>query len=438
MSRESLSARSGDRWLLGGLLALALFVRGAWGWVQPADEAALDKLPDQREYLVLAQNLSRGQGLKFDDARFSDEVYAFRTPGYPLFLAALGAKIRLIRLVQALIDTSTVLAVYLLARQWLSLRAALLAAALAAVNPFLIYFTALVLTETLFTAMLAWGMLLLVGAGNLLPQDRDEDDGAGETPAPSVPAAPRKGATLWWLAGGLVLALSVLVRQSAAGLPVVLGIAAAFVNRRRGAAYHRRWPLPVGTTMMLLTALVLMPWAYRNSRVLGSWVWTTTNGGITAYDGFSPDATGASDQSFVESMPELRRMDELGRSQYLSELAQRFVREQPRRALELAAIKAARTWSPAPRSADYSGLKYKLVGLLYSLPLDLLALAGLITGRLPRAAKVFLLLPAIYFTGVHMLSVGSLRYRIPVEPPMAVIAASLVAPAAPVWKRATR
>jgi hypothetical protein len=242
----------------------------------------------------------------------------------------------------------------------------------------------------------------------------------------------------------LLLALAVLVRQSAAGLPVVLGIGAAFANRDRGEAYHRRWPLPVGSTMLLLTVLVLLPWAYRNSRVVGRWVWTATNGGITLYDGFNPDATGASDQSFLVSMPELRAMDETARSRHLSDLARDFVRQQPLRVAELAVIKAARTWSPVPLSSEYGGWKYRAVGLLYSLPLDVLVVVGLFRsprrgGALPRAVKVFLLLPAIYFTAVHMLSVGSLRYRIPVEPPMAVLAASAaVLPGVGGWKRASR
>jgi hypothetical protein len=37
---------------------------------------------------------------------------------------------------------------------------------------------------------------------------------------------------------------------------------------------------------------------------------------------------------------------------------------------------------------------------------------------------IFLLLPALYFTAVHALSVGSLRYRVPAEPPLAVLAAA--------------
>ena len=52
-------------------------------------------------------------------------------------------------------------------------------------------------------------------------------------------------------------------------------------------------------------------------------------------------------------------------------------------------------------------------------------IAGLLLSRqLTRRAKLMLLAPAAYFTIVHALSVGSLRYRVPVEPELAVIAGS--------------
>ena len=405
------------------ILLIGLAARLGWGWVQPTDDAFVERLPDQREYLSLGRNLFKGVGLSFVDPRFGEVVYAFRTPGYPLFIAACGGSLRAVRVAQAFVDTSTALAVYLLARRWLSRGASTFAAGIVAFNPFLIYFSALALSETLFTALLAWGMCLLIrGSGSASPPA--EAGGPGGSAARSAPWS----AILCWLAGGLLLAVSVLVRQSAAPLPVLLGLVSAFVNRAGSPPYHRRWPLPSGATLVLLTGLVLLPWAYRNSRVMGVWIWTTTNGGITIYDGFNPDATGASDQSFVEQMPELRRMGELGRDEHLKRLAHEYVREHPHRVAELAVIKAGRTWSPIPLSADYSGLKYKLVGLFYSLPFDLLVIAGLIVNvrdaGLPKAAKVFLLSPAIYFTVVHALSVGSLRYRIPVEPPMAIVAAS--------------
>lgn len=429
------------RTLLVILLLIGLVARVAWGWVQPTDNAFVERLPDQREYLSLGQSLVRGEALSFVDPRFGEVVYAFRTPGYPLFIAAVGGNLRAVRVAQAVVDTSIALAIYLLARRWLTRGASTFAAAIVAFNPFLIYFSGLALSETLFTALLAWGMCLII---------RGTTAASPDPPASTVDGSAPWSAILCWLAGGLLLSLSVLVRQSALPLPLLLGLTAAFVNRAGAAPYHRRWPLPAGATMVLLTGLVLLPWGYRNRQIIGTWIWTTTNGGITAYDGFNPDATGASDQSFVLEMPELRRMGELGRDEHLKRLALAYVREHPRRVAELAVIKVGRTWSPIPLSADYSGLKYKLVGLLYSLPFDLLAIAGLLVnvrdGGLPKAAKVFLLSPAIYFTAVHALSVGSLRYRIPVEPPMAILAASGAAVAArhllpgrlDRWKRAGR
>jgi hypothetical protein len=232
------------------------------------------------------------------------------------------------------------------------------------------------------------------------------------------------------------------VRPSAAGIPVMLGIAAAFVNRRRGGAYQGavvarlRWPLPVGTTMLLLVLLVLTPWVLRNYRVLHEWVLTDTNAGITLYDGYNPDATGASDQRFVKRMPQLRSMGEVGRSQYLQILAIEWAREHADRIPALAWEKVKRTWSPMPLSEQFGRPLYRWAGAAYSVPLDLLVVWAVWRGNLKRSAKLFLLLPAIYLTAVHGLTVGSLRYRLPAEPPMAVVGASVFAASVGRWKRA--
>jgi hypothetical protein len=124
-------------------------------------------------------------------------------------------------------------------------------------------------------------------------------------------------------------------------------------------------------------------------------------------------------------MPELREMNEVQRSELLARSAREFVFDHPIKVLKLAIRKIARTWSPIPLSNEYASRRmYMLVAAAYSIPLDLLVLWALWSGTLPRAAKVFLMIPAIYFTAAHALSVGSLRYRIPAEVPMAVVAAS--------------
>jgi hypothetical protein len=358
------------------LLIGALALRVGWVLHLPVDESALNVLPDQVEYLELGKSLLHKHSLEFFDARFGQTVRAYRTPGYPILIALCGANLRIVRIVQALIDTSTVLATWLLARKWLPPAACGFAGLLVALNPFLIYFTGLILSETLFIAMLAWGMALLT-------TERLKLD----------------------LPGFLLLSLSVLVRPGATMLPAII----AFIS-------------PRGRIFLAIFLVVIFAWMARNKLVVGDWV-LTTNGGITMYDGFNPHADGSSNQSIVQNMPELRDMGEVDRSRYLNQLARDFIRNNPTTVIWLTFKKIARTWSPIPLSDEYGSKRlYVLIAACYSIPFDLLVLWGLWSGPLPRAAKVYLLIPALYFTAAHALSVGSLRYRIPAEVPMAVLA----------------
>src|SRR5258706_4475475 len=255
---------------IGALLLIAFLIRLTWALLQPPQID--ERLPDQQEYLELAQNLLKGEGLKFYDDRFWQYVRAYRMPGYPLFIAAFGASFRLVRLAQVLLDTLTVLATYLLARHWLTKTPSLLAAAAVAFNPFLIYFSALILSETLFTSLLIWGLLLLVAHPN-------------------------------FLLGGVILALSILVRPSAVALPILMGIIAIFIHNTPGLIPPRRswFRLPVATSMLLLVIIVLFPWALRNKLTLGHWVWLTTTGGASPPDGVKPQPTASSHHRFLSA-----------------------------------------------------------------------------------------------------------------------------------------
>jgi 4-amino-4-deoxy-L-arabinose transferase-like glycosyltransferase len=384
----------GDLWVIL-LLILAAALRVGWVWHLSTAAPPLSALPDQVEYLELASNLRDGNGLSFQDPRLADRLYGYRMPGYPAFLALFSGNLLAIRLTQALLDASAVLAVYWLARRWGGLGAARLAAGAIAFNPFLIYFCGLILSETLFSGMLIWGMTLL--------------------------ALSRR--PIGWIVGIGLLIASIYVRPSAIALPLILGLCGALVNPANRRPYDWKWSPPVGTLVIALTVLALLPWAWRNKRALGAWIWTTTNGGITLYDGFNPDATGASDQRFVAKMPQLQKMDEVDRDRYFTAAARRFIHDNPRRVAELTLLKIARTWSPMPLSDEY-GRDPRLVGvsLAYMVPFYLLILAGLWLAPAPRTVKAFLMAPAVYFTLVHAASVGSLRYRIPADVPMAVIA----------------
>ena len=178
--------------------------------------------------------------------------------------------------------------------------------------------------------------------------------------------------------------------------------------------------------VIFLTVASLFPWATRNRyEAVGEWVWLTTNDGFTAYDSFNPDADGSSNQAKFRARVAEMSLSEVARSDYLSSEAKTYALTHPSRVITLAFAKLGRFWSPIPLSADFGGRSlYVVVGGLYVVPLFVFAGIGILRGGLGRRATLILLLPAIYFSAVHSLAVGSLRYRIPCDVPLAVLAAA--------------
>ena len=104
--------------------------------------------------------------------------------------------------------------------------------------------------------------------------------------------------------------------------------------------------------------------------------------------------------------------------------AWQFVRENPGRTLVLAGKKLARYWSPVPNAPQFSAWWMKLAVALFYTPLMVLAVCG--CWRFRRQIWLLALTagPIVYFAAIHAVFVGSLRYRLPAEYPLAVLAAA--------------
>ncbi len=134
-----------------------------------------------------------------------------------------------------------------------------------------------------------------------------------------------------------------------------------------------------------------------NKQALGRWIWTTTNGGVTAYDGFNPGRRWSSNQ--VDAAMLAEEIGEAERNDYLAVKAIDWRAAIRARAAELAVLHCAWTWeSGAGASREYA-LQYGG---------DILcrwtAKAG---GNLPREngvrGEMFSLTPAVYLTVVRAL-----------------------------------
>lgn len=378
------------RWAL--LLGVAAALRLAWvgvAWFRHGPELSY---PDESLHWQLATNLAGRGSLVSDDGRF-----AARMPLYPVFLACFAGLgdvgIVAARIVQALLGALTcVVAGHLAGRLW-GERSAAPASLLCAFEPYSIFTANLLLSETVFTLLLA----LYVDAGRRLMDQ---------------PRGLRTALVFAALGAALVL-----TRPSAAALLPVAWLAVTALARDRRTAAQRVVIAP------FVLILALLPWGLRNMQVLGDFAWLSTNGGVTLYDAQGPQADGSSDQSFLAEMPELRSLGEIERDRRLRTLALAQMRADPARVAELAVCKLARTWNPFPNVAELSGGAAAWVGGLYTLGLYALAGAGVL--RLVRARTLrrsaLVLIPCLYFALLHAIYIGSVRYRLPVMPLIALL-----------------
>jgi hypothetical protein len=396
----------GRRWVVI-LFLLAALLRTGWVAARYSGErASVLQYPDEEAYCQVARSLWKGEGLR--------DEFGYRAtymPGYPAFLSLfVGWQGGLFwaRTVQALLGACVAPALYLLACRWISLarmegdvgggadgHVCVLAGLAAVFDPFLLFFSGLLLTETLFAVVLTVAWLVLV----------------------SMCRPNRRLGILAALLAGLALWACIMLRPSAAVL-VPLAVIAVVICRR-----FDKGGLVAAVVMVAVVGLGLSPWAARNHAVIGQWQWLTTRGGISLYDGLQPGATGASDLADTKTMPQVQGLGEVEWDRYFRDQAWSAVRENPGRLVRLAWLKFRRTWSPWPNVENLRGGVAATVSAGWTILLLLLAACGGWSCRRSVSAWIVLLLPVVAFTMIHMVYVGSLRYRVPFMPLVMVLSA---------------
>lgn len=403
----------GAGWI--AVFILALVLRAGWGLAGSSSGHDLSSLefPDEIQYWGMANSLASGEGLK-DEFGFR----ATRMPLYPAFLAlpawagdgprgVVAAKV-----LQWLIGATGAALTAGLGAALFGRWTGLVAGTLAAFDPFLVYFSSLLLTETLFVAALPalWWALW------------------------AACTRPRFHWRRWGLVG-IAGAVCVYAKESSAGLVAVALVVAAVASWRDSRS--RSGPLgPILAGAIVL--LAVFPWALRNRVVLGEWCWLTTRGGVSLFDGVGPQANGASHLEGIQDAPVVQRLGEVEWNRHFWRESWRAIRQDPVRIARLAGKKLARMWNPFPNVGTYQSTAVRVLSAAWTLPLYACALGGaLIVTKRDRSSRGsercvslrrtgFLLLPAVYFSAIHSLFVGSVRYRLATVPMLEILAAAAI------------
>jgi len=379
--------------------------------------------PDTRIYWELARKIRAGAPYEY--VEWADiPHFALRTPGYPLLMAAcqalFGERPLAVRLVQAVLGTVGVYLVYRLTlqivapseladsaamatpRRW---TIPLIAAALAALNPYYAFMSAILLSEAVFVPLM---LAALWGQAVLWDEPRQSNQVAGWK------------AFLVALGSGAAAGAAILVRPSwALFVPAMLMIRIiANLRDHRGLVASARDAL----ICVVAVAGVMSPWWARNALIYGKFVPTALWMGASLYDGLNPKATGASDMTFVGD-PEIWPLDEQDQDAELTRRAIAFARAEPRRVISLAVIKLGRYWTPWPNADVLRNPVAVVAGTIVELPILGLILVGAWDRRRVLRAWVLLAGPLLYFCALHLVFASSMRYRIPGEIPALGLAA---------------
>jgi len=389
--------------LVCSLLALALGLRVAAAVVIDRHVTAAGRTflieGDANGYWELAHRIAAGQEYSI----YEPPRRVLRTPGFPLLLAGcirlFGDSVFAASIVMAFAGCGCCGLTWLLAKRVADEQTALVALLLVTVSPLQIGSSVLILSETWFTF---WLLLCLLA---LSPFVVPKQHGHG-------------GEIRSALSSGLLTGLTVLVRPGW----ILWAWFSSLIVFAHGRQPLKRKLLYAGL-IVLGCYLALLPWAWRNHNVTGHWIFTSLWSGPSLYDGLHPGATGASDMTFVDKDTVFSTLSEFDANAEYKRRAVEFVISNPWRTVELAFLKAGRYLSPSLNAAGFSGGPFSLLCLAWYLSFLAFVVTGAIDLRKQPALLLLLAGPFLQFLLVHMVFVGSIRYRLPVEFPLSVIAA---------------
>jgi 4-amino-4-deoxy-L-arabinose transferase-like glycosyltransferase len=397
------------RVVLAAVIA-GLAARLAFGLVYWVDKPLTH---DEREYLALARSVAAGRGFTYPPGHDTGTAQQFgRAPAYPLFLAALGlpdhdvsSTPMRVKIAQSFLGAAVVWLIATMAGRALGPRAAMAAAAIAAVYPPLVWMCAYVLSETLFS-------LAALGAAFVLDRamDRARTHAAG-------------GAGT--LLAGLLAGAATLVR------PVMLfflALAVLWILRRRRRA--------LAVAFLVGALAVILPWTARNYRVHDRVVLVASEGGVTFWTGNHALARGDGD---LAANPDLKRAELEFRKRHAGLTAEEleplyyrdaigFIVDHPGWWLTLLARKAFFVIVPVGSSYTLHSWRYVTASIASYVLLLPLALAGLTRLWNAPGRPTALLLAAASALVASLVFFPQERFRIPVlDPTMIVCASALVA-----------
>ena len=350
---------------------------------------------DESSYINLATHVAKGLGFTDNSGRPT----SYRAPGLPSLLAIpislIGPSVVGIRIFMCFVESLLIPAFYLLLKSVTgSVKLALVAAVIGMFFPTWIISSGAVMGDipaaTLVTLMV-WMMI----------------------------EACRRQSLLWIVGAGVLWGAATITRAGSLiyGPAIILSSVLIMPG----------WKKRVGAVVCLTVPFVciLAPWSIRNAYVHGKFVPISTQAGIQLYISNNPQATGVMviDQAYVDRTRAQRfaNVGEADRDKLFQMEAIEFIRVNPFRFMELCLIRVVELWKLYSPRVPLSNSLVVMASFGVALPFFLVQL---IRRGWRRGPEMLLTLTILCHTGLHMVYGSIVRYRLPIEPLIIVMAIS--------------
>ncbi len=353
---------------------------------------------DENRYLASALDLVRQNTFAVGNDRAWEMPGAAAFFALPLAIAGPENGIRLIRILQSILLVMQVLLLASIAcHVFKDSRAVVITATLTAIYPFFVYYQGLLLSETSFNTLLIAAIAALY----------------------------------WWREHGaridghlllvsLLLALAGWVKPTLLFLPPVLLFGCAWLWRR-----DLRHAIRVGAVASVIFVAVFAPWWIRNGLLFDAFVPFTTTSSANLYLGnnahnsnFGVNWITDVDQAVVAR---INALPEIARQAAYKHEAVEWIVGHPTAFLRGTVVKLFRYWNVIPNAVEFRSSGMMLISLLSFGPVLVLAMVCVAFGRRHvELAPIYALIG--YYTVVHCIVIASLRYRLPLEPFLIVMA----------------
>jgi len=370
-----LSAR--DRYLFA-ILMIAFIVRLVFMWVYPDQN-----FPDSRAYNTIGNEI-------FSGSMVTNNTYM---PLYPIWVKITGGGASHI-LMDILVSVASVGLIFFLSLTiFKNTIAALLSSVVASFYPHFLFYSVSGLTEIFYT------FLLLLSFLNLYRKK--------------------------YVLAIIIMVLALLVKPTLDFLNPILIVLFVGIVHKSG---YRKTVKYLGI-YGIVYVIFLLPWWVHQYEKYGEFVRFSLADGIVLYSGNNPLNTTGGGVGRIKSASDMD-LDQFSqienpveRNSAMKSAAINFIVNNPYRFVELAGIKFVRFWRLWPHTEHYQQW-YVVAASLLSYGLVLFLAIGFVFRNAKKYFRevipIFTLIG--YLTIVHMVTIGSIRYRFPLEPFLIIFA----------------